>query len=195
MRTHLYADPAGKYLHAAILDSCSRFGNKTALVDTSELDRDGSAKRISYAELGELIVAAAHGLVAGGMKPGDRVGIFLPNLWEFCVASHAITLAGGIPSPLNPSYREREVRFQLRDSGAAFLITTAPLISGIEFSDLSQLRRIYTTRQHAGGSTLFADLLNNHSSWLPTLAESSAEALAALPYSSGTTGLPKGVRL
>src|SRR4051812_15347728 len=195
MRTHLYADPAGKYLHAAILDSCSRFGNKTALVDTSELDRDGSAKRISYAELGELIVAAAHGLVASGLKPGDRVGIFLPNSWEFCVASHAVTLAGGIPSPLNPSYREREVRFQLRDSGAASLVTNGPLISEMEFSDLTKLRRVYTTRQHAGGSTPFADLLSKPSSSLPKPAESSTETLAALPYSSGTTGLPKGVRL
>ncbi len=152
MRTRLYADPAGRFLHEAILDSCSRFGNKTALVDTSTLDASGSAKLISYAELGEMIVAAAHGLVAAGMKPGERAGIFLPNSWEFCVASHAITLAGGIPSPLNPSYRDREVRrFQLRDCGAAFLISNGPLISGIEFSDLSQLRRIYTTRQHAGG--------------------------------------------
>src|SRR6476646_2032689 len=156
MRTHLYADPAGKFLHDAILDSCGRFGNATGLVDTSEVNGNGSAKRISYAQLGELILAAAHGLVAGGMKPGDRVGIFLPNSWEFCVASHAITLAGGIPSPLNPSYRDREVRFQLRDSGAALLITNGPLISSMEFSDLSQLRHIYTTRQQAGGSTPFS---------------------------------------
>src|SRR4051812_23060318 len=113
MRTQLYADPSGKFLHDAILDSCSRFGNKTALVDTSELDSDGSAKRISYAKLGEMIVAGARGLIAAGMKPGDRVGIFFPNSWEFCVACHAVTLACGIPSPLNPSYREREVRFQL----------------------------------------------------------------------------------
>src|SRR4051812_43275259 len=142
-----------------------------------------------------MILAAAHGLAAGGMRRGERVGIFLPNSWEFCVASHAVTLAGGIPSPLNPSYRDREVRFQLRDSGAAFLITNGPLISEMQFGDLTKLRCVYTTRQHAGGSTPFADLLNKNSSLLPTLAESSTEALAALPYSSGTTGLPKGVRL
>src|SRR3954464_9187131 len=155
MRTHLYADPAGKFLHDAILDSCSRFGNKTALVDTSGLENNGSAKRISYAELGELIVAAAHGLVASGLKPGDRVGIFLPNSWEFCVASHAVTLAGGIPSPLNPSYREREVRFQLRDSGAAFLVTNGPLIPG----GLPELRSVFTTREHRAGTIPFINLL------------------------------------
>src|SRR4051812_4708052 len=99
MRTQLYADPSGKFLHDAILDSCSRFANKTALVDMSVAEADGSAKRISYAELGESIVVAARGLVAGGLLPGDRVGIFLPNSWEFCIAWHAITLAAGVPTP------------------------------------------------------------------------------------------------
>src|SRR3954468_6492210 len=166
MRSQLYADPTGKFLHDAVLESCSKFANKTALVDLSAVDTGGRPKRISYAELGAAIVAAARGLAAAGLKPGDRVGIFLANSWEFCVACHAITLAGGIPSPLNPSYREREVRFQLRDAGAAFLVTNGPLISETEFSDLTKLRRVYTTRQHAGGSTPFADLLSKPSSSL-----------------------------
>src|SRR5207244_7439182 len=117
MRPQLYADPAGKFLHESILESCTKFGQKTALVDLSALDAAGNPKRISYAELGEAIVAAARGLVAVGLRPGERIGIFLPNSWEFCVACHAITLAGGIPSPLNPSYREREVGYQLDNSG------------------------------------------------------------------------------
>src|SRR3954451_22388345 len=119
MRTQLYADPTGKFLHDAVLESCGKFANKTALVDLSAVDANGGPKRISYAELGAAIVAAAHGLAATGLKPGDRVGIFLANSWEFCVACHAITLAGGIPSPLNPSYRGREVCYQLSDSGAS----------------------------------------------------------------------------
>jgi len=130
MRTQLYADPTGKFLHDAVLESCRKFANKTALVDLSAVDASSEPKRISYAELGGAIVAAARGLAAAGLEPGDRVGIFLPNSWEFCVACHAITLAGGIPSPLNPSYREREVRFQLRDAGAVALITNGPLIAG-----------------------------------------------------------------
>src|SRR5437868_11487016 len=191
MRTQLYADPSGKFLHEAILDACGSFGNKTALVDMSVVDAAGSPKRISYAELGEAISAVARGLVAEGLRPGDRVGIFLPNSWEFCVTCHAITLAGGIPSPLNPSYREREVRFQLRDSGAAVLITNAPLIAG----GLPELRAVYTTREHEAGTIPFANLLRGTEVRLPQPTLSPLETLAALPYSSGTTGLPKGVRL
>src|SRR5438128_12590165 len=99
MRTQLYADPTGKFLHDAILDSCNKFGDKIALVDTSAIEPAGGPKRINYSELGEAIVSTAGGLVAAGLQPGDRVGIFLPNSWEFCVACHAVTLAGGIPSP------------------------------------------------------------------------------------------------
>src|ERR1051325_9952856 len=131
MRTRLHADPNGHYVHSAILDSCRRNAGKTALIDTS-LD---PARRISYGEYGALVEAAARGLVAAGLRPGEVLGIFLPNSWEFCVAYHAATLAGAIPTVINPSYRQRELHYQLENSGAALLITDGALISGISLSD------------------------------------------------------------
>jgi long-chain acyl-CoA synthetase len=195
MRDRLYADPAGKFLHDAILDSCNRFAEKTALVDVSVRDATGAPRRISYADLGDSIVSVARGLVASEMQPGERVGVFLPNSWEFCVACHAVTLAGGIPTPLNPSYREREVTYQLDNSGASLLITNGPLISGMTFKQLPELRAIYTTREHVAGSIPFSTLFSRERGVLPKPTASPEEVLAALPYSSGTTGLPKGVRL
>src|SRR5437763_13320380 len=152
LRTQLHADPNGKFLHHVILDSCRRFGSKTAVVDTS------CNRRFSYAEYGELVEALARGLVAASLKPGEIVAIYLPNSWEFCAAYHATTMAGGIPTLLNPSYREREVRFQLENSGAAFLITDGPLIQTMTLNGLPGLRSIYTTRSHGGGEQ-FACLL------------------------------------
>ena len=189
LRTHLYADPHGKFLHDIILDSCRRFGSKTAIVDTS------CNRRLSYAEYGELVETLARGFVAASLKPGETVAIYLPNSWEFCAAYHATTLAGGIPTLLNPSYREREVRYQLENSGAAVLITDGPNVEGINLAGLPNLRRVFTTRQHVQGTEPFANLLRSVNASLPTREQSPQETLAALPYSSGTTGLPKGVML
>jgi len=194
MRTELFADPKNKFLHEAVLDCCSRFAERTAMVDTSAPDERGRAKRISYGQFGELVQTAARGLVANGLKPGERVAIYLPNSWEFAVAFHATMLAGGIATPINPSYREREVNYQLNDSGAALLISNGPQIAGVSLI-VKSLRQIFTTREHVAGSRPFADLLQSACVRVPSNISSAEQTLASLPYSSGTTGLSKGVML
>jgi acyl-CoA synthetase (AMP-forming)/AMP-acid ligase II len=189
LRTQLYADPHGRFIHHVILDACARFPNKIALIDTS-CDR-----RISYSEYAELVEQLARGLVAAGLMPGEVIAIYLPNGWEFCALYHASTLAGAAPTLLNPSYREREVLYQLQNSGAAFLVSDGPLLQDINLAGLPNLRRVYATRQAAPGGEPFANLLNSVTATLPAPEQSSDETLAALPYSSGTTGLPKGVML
>ncbi len=189
LRTQLYADPKEVFLHDLVLESCKRNDQKLALVDAS------CGRRVTYAEYGEMVEQVAHGLIAAGVQPGDVVGIFLPNSWEFCVAFHASELAGAIPTLLNPTYREREVRYQLGNSGAVALITDGANIEGINLAGLPDLRRVYTTRQAAAGTEPFSNLLKPVSNPLPKPGQSSEQMLATLPYSSGTTGLPKGVML
>jgi long-chain acyl-CoA synthetase len=189
MRTELYADPRGLFLHNLVLDSCRRHPAKTALVDTS------CGRRMTYAEYGEAVENVAKGLISSGIKPGEVVAIFLPNSWEFCVAYHATTLAGAVPTLLNPTYREREVRYQLDNSGAVVLITDGANVAGINLSGLPNLRRVYSTRQPAPGAESFLHLVSATKVTFPEPSHPSDETLAVLPYSSGTTGLPKGVML
>ena len=189
LRTKLYGNPNNLFLHDLVLDSCRRHPRHTAIVDAS------SGRRLSYAEYGETVESIARGLVATGVQPGEVIAIFLPNCWEFCVAYHAATLAGAIPTLLNPAYREREVRFQLENSRATLLITDAANIEGVNLAGLPHLRRVYSTRQAVGGAEPFENLLKPARLSLPKPAEASSQTLAALPYSSGTTGLPKGVML
>jgi acyl-CoA synthetase (AMP-forming)/AMP-acid ligase II len=188
LRTQLYADPAGRFLHDVVLDSCCRFPQKTAIIDSS------CGRRLTYGEYGRLVESLARGFAATGVMPGEVIAIFLANSWEFCAAYHAATLAGAVPTLLNPTYREREVRYQLENSDAVLLITDAPFIRDVDLS-LPNLRHVYTTRQHLPGTDDFANLLRPSSGVLPTPADTSDKVLAALPYSSGTTGLPKGVML
>jgi long-chain acyl-CoA synthetase len=189
LRTQLYANPKDLFLHDLVLDSCRRNPQKTALVDAS------CGRRMTYAEYGDTVESLARGFIAAGVRPSDVLAIFLANSWEFCVAYHAATLVGAIPTLLNPTYREREVRYQLENSGAVLLITDGTNIGGINLAGLRNLRRVYTTRQPATGAESFTNLLTPVTSPFPEPVQSSDKTLAALPYSSGTTGLPKGVML
>jgi long-chain acyl-CoA synthetase len=189
LRTQLYADPSGLFLHDVVLNSCRKFPRKTALIDSS------SNRRLTYAEYGEIVEQLARSFVAAGLAPGETVAIFLPNSWEFAATYHAATLAGGIPTLLNPTYREREVRYQVENSDATLLVTDGAVLGDINLAGLPKLRRVFTTRQISSGTDAFSELLRPTSTPLPTSTQRSEDTLAALPYSSGTTGLPKGVML
>ena len=189
-RTQLYRDPAGLFVHDLVLDACRRFGEKTAIVDTS----CDPPRRISFAEYGDLVERLAAGLSAR-LQPGDVVGIFLYNSWEFCAAYHAATLAGCIPTLLNPLYREREVRHQLADSGAAILIADGAQLHDMNLQDLPKLKAVFSVRHEAAGTERFDTLLQPTSQKAHGADGNTKEIIAALPYSSGTTGLPKGAML
>src|SRR6202795_5208080 len=189
LRTQLYADPAGRFVHDVVLKSCQKNSTKTALVDTS------CSRRFTFAEYGSLVESLARGLISAGLASGEVVAIFLSNSWEFAITYHAATLAGGIPTLLNPSYREREIRYQLENSGAAFLVTDAPLLENVNLAGLPGLRRVFTTRHQHTDCEDFATLLRPTSVKFPDALQNSQETIAALPSSSGTTGLPKAVML
>jgi long-chain acyl-CoA synthetase len=193
VRTRLFGDPEGKFVHDVVLEACQKFSSKTAIIDTS----CDPPRRITFADYGELVERTARGLVKAGVRPGEKIGIFLPNCWEFGVAFHAATLAGAVVTTLNPTYREREVCYQLESSEAVALISDGPLLDALDLCGVTSLRHIYTIRTPgSGASEPFTSLFRpGTTAPLPTPEHDSRLALATLPFSSGTTGLPKGVML
>ncbi len=191
LRKELFADPEDKFVHAAVLESCRQHAGKIAIIDTS----CSPARRLTYGAYAELVERVARNLVGSGVRPGEVIGIYLPNCWEFAVTFHAATLAGAIPTTLNPTYRQREVRFQLENSDAVALITDGSLLPGIDLKGLPALRNVYTIRARAPATQPFDLLFKGTATALPQPGQDSRVTLAALPYSSGTTGLPKGVML
>ena len=192
-RTRLYADPEGKFVHNVVLEECRKRGEKTAIVDTSWTPY----RRVTYAEYGDLVERTASGFVAAGVRPGDMIGIYLPNCWEFGVAFHAAMLAGATPTTMNPTYRDREVHYQMETSEAVALVSDGPLLQGINLSGLPALRNVYAVRDAScAGTEPLSNLYTYQSTAsLPQSERDPRLTIATLPFSSGTTGLPKGVML
>ncbi len=177
-------------LHELLKMTCARRPDATALVDGDV--------HMSFRELDVLSNACARAMLAEGIGIGDRVGLFLPNSVEFEIAVFGASKIGAVFTPMNPAYKENEAAYQLNDSGAKILITTAAgaaLVQGVR-KDLTTLETIIVTDDGAQGDICFEDWIGAHSpESLPEPEIDFAQDLIALPYSSGTTGLPKGVML
>ena len=156
---------------------------------------------LSYRELHALVRSAATGLHALGLRKGDRLCLFMPNRPDYVIAWLAASILGVVVSPMNPAYKEREVAYQLGSTGAKAILTTPALLPVVRASrsQASDLDIILVTgaESPSGAADIisFGGLIRATS---PTRAATEAvepSDLLALPFSSGTTGLPKGVML
>ncbi|HWS88440.1 MAG TPA: 4-coumarate--CoA ligase family protein [Pyrinomonadaceae bacterium] len=154
-----------------------------------------SGRVLTHAQLASAVRAAAAGLARRGFVKGDVLALFSPNLPEYVVAFHAAATLGGVVTPVNPLYTVEELRKQLEDSGAKWLATIPPLLGRArEAAEGKGLRELFVFGE-AEGATPFAALLEGGADGLPKVNINPAEDLVVLPYSSGTTGVCKGVML
>jgi acyl-CoA synthetase (AMP-forming)/AMP-acid ligase II len=170
-----------------LADAASRAA-KPALIDGP------SGRAITYGQLVERARLVAGGLAARGFGKGEVFAIYLPNLPEYAVAFYGVLLAGGTNTTINPLYTVEELTAQLQDAGARYLLTIPPFLDkAVEAAGRSGVREVFVLGE-AAGATPFAALL--HAGRQPPQGTIDPHRdLATLPYSSGTTGLPKGVML
>src|SRR5436309_366271 len=175
-------------LHAFVLRRAAALGDKPALVDAA------SGRSLTYAALAAGVSRVAAGLAARGFRPGDVLGVFMPNAPEFALAFHGTLAAGGVVTTINSLSTVQDAAFQLRDARARFLVTVPPFRD--RAGPVARQRGIEEVfvLGSAQGATPFAALLE-HDAPAPHVSIDPAMDLAALPYSSGTTGFPKGVML
>jgi acyl-CoA synthetase (AMP-forming)/AMP-acid ligase II len=171
-----------------VLHRAKELPGKPALIDGP------TGRKISYTQLADSISIVAHNLAQRGFKKGDVFGILSPNCPEYAIAFHAVATLGGIVTPINPLYTKQEIAHQLKDSGARFLVTVPgcaeKAVEAVKHGMIEELFVFGT----APGATSFDTLLIDNGR-AEQVKIDPREDLIALPYSSGTTGLPKGVML
>lgn len=156
---------------------------------------DGVTGRIvTYGELREQVRRVAAGLADRGLRKGDVVGLYAANCPEFAVVFHAVASLGAVVTPANPANTAGELAHQLKDAGAGRLVTTASLLDKARMAVEATERRIeLITIDAAPGLPSLASIASDRSP--PVVDIDAATDVVVLPYSSGTTGLPKGVML
>lgn len=161
----------------------------------------------SYQELNTLVSRMANSLISLGVKPGDRVGIHLPNCPQFVIGYYGVLRAGAIAVSINPLFSGDDLSFIIKDSELKVIITSTDLYPALEKLDLDSLKILVTdtheifsptsnTKTPAGG-----EFVLNLEEYLFAQPESdpeieiSPEQIANLQYTGGTTGRSKGAIL
>jgi acyl-CoA synthetase (AMP-forming)/AMP-acid ligase II len=180
-----------------VFEKAKALGDKPALIDGL------SGRVVTYAELTASISRVAASLHKRGFKKGDVFAILSPNVPEYAIAFHAVASLGGVACTVNPLYTAQEITHQIKDAGARFLVTVPPCLEKANAAAMeANIEELFvfdkfddTTTAGAGaGATPFSSLLESDGKF-PETEIDPREDLVALPYSSGTTGLPKGVML
>jgi acyl-CoA synthetase (AMP-forming)/AMP-acid ligase II len=171
-----------------LFERAATFGDKPAFIDGP------SGRTLTYREWAEAVRKVATGLARRGFRKGDVFAIYSPNLPEYAVAFHAVSLLGGVNTTMNPLCTVKEVNNQLKDSDARYFVTVPSLVEKARdaIAD-SSVRELFVFGE-ADGATPFATLFTDGNA-PPSVDINAREDVVALPYSSGTTGLPKGVML
>ena len=153
---------------------------------------DGASSSYTFSELHAAVRSLGGGLSSRGVGPGTTVAILAPNVPEYAIVFHGIALAGGTVTTINPTYGPDEVRHQLSDAGASWLVTIPMFLETARTASEGAGVEQIVVMGEAEGTIPLASLFGPP---IDQVSVDYAEHVVVLPYSSGTTGLPKGVML
>ncbi len=175
--------------------AAARYSDRSAIED--------GPVTLSFAELGEASLAAARAFLASGVEPGDRIGLWAPNIAEWVVSAIGVQMAGAVLVPLSTRFKRAEAGYVLRKSGAKLLCTVGDFLGtnyadSLEGEDLPALEAVICLRGGSKAGIPWREFLDRGESVSRDAARERSDAvspddLSDLLFTSGTTGKPKGV--
>jgi long-chain acyl-CoA synthetase len=182
-------------LQELLRESAENFPEKIAVA------HDG--QEITYDQLNALSNQFANSLLEMGVEKGDRVAIYLPNIPQFVIGYFGALKAGAVATAISPLHREREVEYQLKDSGAQTIVTLDSLCPIVEkVREKTQVKHVIIAGSNENAfspkvqnALNFRQLLENSPKTAPKIRLNPRDDLAALQYTGGTTGTAKGAML
>lgn len=154
---------------------------------------DGASNTYTFSELSDAIHSFAGGLAAAGLGAGSTIALIAPNVPEYPVIFHGAAVAGVAVTTVNPTYGASEIRHQMTDSGSVMAITVPMFLdtvtAGIEGTDVSS---VVVIGEAPEGTKPLTEFMGDPIAQVPVDLDTD---VVVLPYSSGTTGLSKGVML
>ncbi len=151
-------------------------------------------RTISYRTLDRDAAALARSLAQAGVVPGDRVALYLPNTPEFALAYLATLRLGAIAVSVNAIFKSEEVKYILNDSAAKVVFTVADILGNVPRADCPSVEHVVLCEGDGAGEPLAHWIARGADTPAPVRSMKPDDP-AALLYSSGTTGFPKGVTL
>jgi long-chain acyl-CoA synthetase len=201
-------------LYKLLEDSSARYPGRTSLVF--------QGRSLDYRQVDGLASRFASALMSQGLTKGDRVALFMPNMPQFVISYFGTLKAGGVVVPCSPLYKEMELEYQLRDSGAKFVVAINDIVSGVDmYSNLEKCRDRLDLRcviaasvtdylpalkrplaGFAGvknvkrrGTVRFTELVGRSAPLRESVSVDPLGDVAVLQYTGGTTGVSKGAML
>ncbi|XP_070537614.1 uncharacterized protein [Ptychodera flava] len=185
--------PSDQSLPECVMSNFDLFGDQVALIDGV------SNESYTFRELKNLVRRCGSGLVKSGFVPGDVCALYKPNSPEYFLSFYSVASVGGIVTTVNTMYTVGELRSQLEDSNAKWLVTHPSLIEKAKeaANDLPTLKGIYVLGDdNIPGCSSFSKLMTDDGSAFPkTVNINPREDVVFIPYSSGTMGPSKGAML
>jgi fatty-acyl-CoA synthase len=186
----------GETIDANLRKAVARFGDREALVDVA------AGRRFTYLEVDAAVDELARALLARGIAPGDRVGIWAPNCAEWYLIQYATARIGAILVNINPAYRTHELEYVLRQATIGTLVSAQAFKTSDYRAMIDEVRpKLDSLRDvvYIGGETWDALLADAANAGPDDVAARSAllsfDDPINIQYTSGTTGFPKGATL